>query len=168
MRDRNFYIILSSFTFKLFFSSCNLHFHESIFRSRPLRVPLFSHPTNLIFYPAFMALSPSLYFFSVCSISSADTNEIIPVAFPIGWDLHPIVPTALRAPFFRSPSWMRSWQIRVSYWHNTEGASSTTLVTLGRLAFFLPHFCLASFVSDRFSRERVTHEITSARLLEMD
>lgn len=147
---------------------CNFHFRESIFRSRASSFPSLSSRGINFFDPASVTLSVSI-FFSPCSITSADTNEIIPVAFPIGWDLYPHCTNApSRSFFFRLPSRTRSGSIRVSYWHNTEGAPSSTLVTLGRFAFFSPSF------SPRVVRRRLIFtyvcyaRIISARFLEVD
>lgn len=167
------YVYNNIFSFKLHKVSWTWRVH---FPTVPLKKALclppslclvLSHPEALIFSTPplrWFRASRSLFFFSpALDHQRGLTNEIIPVAFPIGWDLHPIVTTPLRAAFFRWSSRARPGSIWFSYWHNTEGATLLTLTALGRFIFFLLLSPRVAIVSQQFLRIVLRTRISNSR-----
>jgi len=117
-------------------SSCNFYFHKFIFRSRTLRALLLSHPEALIFSTPPPWLFPSLFFLYARSPTRA-LNEIIPVAFPIGWDLYPHCTDAPSRSFFSARLVERDRGRSGSPIGTTRRVhSSSTLATLYKPRFF--------------------------------
>lgn len=102
-------------------ASNNFYFHKFIFRSHPSNSPSLSPRSINFFDPASVALSVSIFFSTLDHRRGHWWNHSRGVSDRVGF-----VPSLYRRPFallfFRSPSWTRPGSIRISYWHNMEGA----------------------------------------------